>query len=135
MRIIGFNFNKISIERKKKDSGKINIKTEIDVPEIKEVKSSIIKTGEIIVEVMFDYKIKYEPDFAEVSLAGNILITLEPKIAKDVLKQWKKKKIHEDFRIFLFNIILKKAALKALELEDELNLPLHMPMPSFKKQE
>ena len=138
MRVIGFNFTKISIERLKdtvRPTEELKIGTQMDVPELKELKSDILKTKEEILTAKFVYGINYDPDFAKVELEGRILIALDPKIAKDVLKQWKKKKMPEDFRIFLFNVILKKSSLKALDLEEELNLPLHMPMPSFKKEE
>jgi len=78
--------------------------------------------------------VDYSPGFAKGELEGKILIAVDPKIAKEILKQWKKKKMPEDFRLLLFNVILKKSSLKALYLEEELNLPLHMPMPSFKKE-
>ena len=133
MRVVGFNFTKISIEKLKESVEGLKTNTEIEVPEIKEIKSDIWKTKEDIIEAKFEYKVKYEPGFADINLSGRILIAADPKIVKDILKQWKKKKISEDFRIFLFNIILRKSALKALYLEDELNLPLHMPMPSFKR--
>lgn len=137
MRIIGFNFTKISIERLTDTGpeGELKIGTQIDVPEIKEIKSDILKTKEEILAAKFTYEVNYDPNFAKVGLEGRILIALNPKIAKDVLKQWKKKKIPEDFRILLFNVILKKSSLKALDLEEELNLPLHIPLPSFKKEE
>jgi hypothetical protein len=135
MKVIGFNFEKIGIERKKTRVDKINIKTNIDISDIKPLKSEILNTKDNILETSFSYTVKYEPDFATVSVNGSVLITLGPREAKEVLKQWKKKKMPEDFRVFLFNMIFKKAALKALNLEDELNIPLHLPMPSFKKQE
>ena len=40
----------------------------------------------------------------------------------------------EEFRILLFNIILRKANIKALELEEQMNLTLHIPLPTLKKQ-
>jgi len=138
MRVIGFNFTKISIERLKdilEPSEQLKIGTQIDIPELKDVKSDILKTKEEILTAKFVYGVNYDPGFAKIELEGRILISLDPKIAKEVLKQWKKKKMPEDFRIFLFNVILKKSSLKALDLEEELNLPLHMPMPSFKKEE
>ena len=138
MKIIGFNFTKISIERLQDalfPSGELKINTEMDVPELKELKSDILKTNEDILTVKFTYTINYNPDFAKIELEGRILLALEPKLAKDTLKQWKKKKMPDDVRIFLFNGILKKSSLKALSLEEELNLPLHIPMPSFKKEE
>ncbi len=138
MRIIGFNFTKISIEQLKEPSElkeQLKITTQMDIPELTEIKSHILKTKEEIVKVKFAYGVNYDPDFAKIELEGRVLIAVEPKIAKEILKQWKKKKMPEDFKMLLFNVILKKSSLKALYLEEELNLPLHMPMPSFKKEE
>ena len=137
MRIIGFNFTKISGKRLNEGagpSGELKINTDIEIPELKEVKSDILKTKEEILAAKFTYTINYNPNFAKIELEGKILLALEPKAAKEIIKQWKKKKISEDFRIPLFNVILKKSSLKALDLEEELNLPLHIPMPSFRKE-
>jgi len=35
--------------------------------------------------------------------------------------------------VSLFNIILRKCHVKALELEEDLNLPLHVQMPSLQR--
>ena len=45
---------------------------------------------------------------------------------------WKDKKMPDDFRNTLFNLILRKASLKALQLEEEMNLPIHMQLPTLK---
>jgi len=135
---MGFNFTKISIERFKdtlKKEEELKISTQIDISEIKEVKSNILKTKEEILMVTFSHKVNYDPGVAEINLEGKVIIALPQKIVKEVLKQWKKKKMPEEFRIPLFNIILKKSSLKALALEEELNLPLHIPLPSFKREE
>lgn len=135
MRVVGFNFTKISIENLKQVTKGFKINTEIDVPEIKSanLKVSPFKTKDELIEAKFIYSVNYEPDFAKVRLEGNILFSIDPKVAKAILKQWKSKKMPEDFRLLLFNVIMRKSTLKALYLEDELNLPLHTPMPSFKK--
>ena len=138
MKTIGFNFTKTSAEKLKEPSElkeQVKINTQIDVPELTEVKTHVLKTKEELIGAKFVYGVNYEPGFAKVELEGRILVSVEPKIAKEVLKQWKKKKMPEDFRLLLFNVILKKSSLKALHLEEELNLPLHMPMPSFKKEQ
>lgn len=138
MKIIGFNFTKTSAEKLKEPSElkeQVKINTQIDVPELTEVKTHVLKTKEELIGAKFVYGVNYEPGFAKVELEGRILVSVEPKIAKEVFKQWKKKKMPEDFRLLLFNVILKKSSLKALHLEEELNLPLHMPMPSFKKEQ
>ncbi len=135
MRIIGFNFNKINIEKFNDKIENLKINTKIDVSEIKNIKSDFFKTKEELIKVKFTYGINYDPDFAKIEFAGIVLLAIEPKMAKDVLKEWKDKKMSEDFRMILFNIILRKSNLKALELEDEMNLPIHIPLPSLKKEE
>ena len=132
MRIIGFNFDKIHIEKLKDSVENLNLNTGIDILDIKETKTDILKTKEVMLQVKFSYIVKYEPDFADINLKGTILLTLEEKEAKEVLKSWKNKKMPEDFRETLFNIILRKTALKSLHLEEEMNLPLHLPLPTIK---
>ena len=133
MRVIGFNFTKISIEKLKEITEIPKVKTEINIPEIKGVKSTILKTKEEIIEAKFEYIVNYEPESAKVNIEGRALLSVDPKVAKDILKQWKKKKMPEEFRMLLFNVVMRKSALKALLLADELNLPLHTPLPSLRR--
>ena len=135
MKIIGFNFDKINIEKLLGKAEKLEVKTNIDISEIKEVKSENTFMKEDFIGVQFTFNVNYEPDFVKINLSGNVLFAVDSKLSKDILKQWKDKKMPEDFRILLFNVILRKANLKALQLEEEMNLPLHVPMPSLKKQE
>jgi len=138
MRVIGFNFTKINIEKTKEPSEvieKLSTNIKIDLPEIKEIKSHILKTKDELLGISFAYRVEYEPEVAKINLEGKIILSADSKTVKEILKQWKKKSMPEDFRLLVFNIILKKSTLKALHLEEELNLPLHMPLPSFKKEE
>ncbi|MDD5699584.1 MAG: hypothetical protein PHH00_00085 [Candidatus Nanoarchaeia archaeon] len=133
MKVLGFNFNKISIERFPKKAEGLKINTDISILGIDSVNTDLFKTKEEFLGVRFSYKINYDPDYAKVEFLGDIIVALDSKDAKEVLKEWKDKKFPEDFKIFVFNVILKKSNLKALELEDEMNLPLHLPLPSLKK--
>lgn len=135
MKIIGFNFNKINIERFSDKLEKLEINTNIDISEITDLKPDFFKTKEGVLKIKFTYKINYDPNFAKIEFVGNLLITLDQKTMKDVLKQWKDKKIPENFQITLFNIILRKSNIKALQLEDEMNLPLHISLPTVKPKE
>jgi len=135
MRVIGFNFNKISIEKFSNQVENLKINTNIDISDVSEAKSNLFKTKEEFINIKFTYNIKYEPKFAEIKFSGNVVFAIEQKIAKDILKQWKNKKIPEDFKIILFNTILRKSNIKALQLEDEMNLPPHIPLPNLKKQQ
>lgn len=134
MRLIGFNFVKISAERLKDRPGSIKFNTKIDISSIDSIKSDVLKTKEELLKIDFVYSILYEPDFAKLELAGNLLISIEPKMAREILKGWKDKQTSEEFRIFMFNIILRKSNIKSLQLEDELGLPPHIPLPSLNKE-
>ena len=129
MKVLGFNFDKISGEKLKERAENMKISTNIDVSDIKEVKTDILKTKEGLVQVKFSYLIKYEPGLANIELKGAAILSLDEKLAKEVLKQWKKKEMPEDFKVFLFNVILRRASLKGLHLEEEMGLPYHIPLP------
>ena len=64
-----------------------------------------------------------------------MLLSLEPKILKKILKQWKKKQVPEEVRTPLLNLIMTKSNIRALQLEEEMNLPYHIPLPSLKQSE
>lgn len=130
MKIIGFNFKKISIERKKDIQGKLEVKSNLDIKEIEKEKIDI--AGDVL-RLDFSYGIKYEPEFAEILFEGHILII--PEDIKQVLKDWKKKKIEDKSRIPLFNFIMSKCNVKALQLEEEFALPFHIPLPKLSNQQ
>jgi hypothetical protein len=135
MKIVGFNFNKINIEKFSDKLEKLQIKTNIDISDINNLKNDILKTDNSLIAVKFIYNVDYEPNFAKIILSGTILFELDKKIGEDILSNWKDKQIPEDFKLVLFNAILRKSNVKALQLEDDMNLPLHISLPSLKKSE
>ncbi len=135
MKLIGFNFTKISAEKFLDKVDDLKINTQINIAEIKEVSSSLFKIKEKIISIKFNHSLIYDPEFAKIELGGNLLLSVESKISKEILKQWEEKKMPENFRVGLFNLILRKSSIKALELEEEFNLPLHMNIPLIKRQE
>ena len=134
MRLIGFNFTKLGIEKLSDTVENLKFNSKIDIISIDSLKSDIIKVKDEALKVDFVYSVLYEPNFAKVELAGSMVLSVEPKIAREVLKGWKNKEITEEFRIFMFNIILRKSNIKALEMEEDLGLPSHIPMPSLSKE-
>ena len=133
MKVIGFNFTKLLAEKLEGNRNQLKINAEIDISEIKSLKTDIFKVKEDLVEVKFKYTVEYDPKIAKIEFEGLIIFSLDQKLAKQVLKDWKKKKMPDDFRLILFNVILRKSTLKALELEDQLNIPLHISLPSLKR--
>ena len=134
MRLVGFNFTKVSIEKFKDAAENLKFSTKIDISSIESLKSDLIKIKDEPLKIDFVYSILYEPEFAKIELAGTMVLSVEPKIAREILRGWKDKEMSEEFRIFMFNIILRKSNIKALSLEDELNLPPHIPLPLLSKE-
>lgn len=133
MKLVGFSINKIDAEKFSSKAGKLNLKSNLNISSINKIDSQVLKTEETILSVDFVYTINYKPDFAKIEFKGNILIALEPEKAEDVLNQWQNKKMPDDFNVNLFNLILKRITIKALEIEDEMGLPFHISMPKVKR--
>ena len=132
MKIIGFNFNKIFVEKKSGEFKGVRISNNVDILSVEQIKNQVITQKEELVGVGFKFTVDYGEDLAKIELGGLVILSLDPKETKEVLKGWKDKKLSNEFKIPLFNIILKKSNIKALVLADELNIPSHMKLPSLK---
>ena len=135
MKFIGFNFKKMKIERTSDFFQNLKISTNINISKITKPKINPLKEREELITVEFNYFIDYSPNVARIEFVGEVLFTTDLKQSKEILKDWKSKKISNDFKIMLFNIILRKSNIKALQLEDEMNLPPHISLPSLKREE
>jgi hypothetical protein len=134
MQVVSFNFDKIHAEKKKKITGKIEISSNINVKSITQDKIEIMKDKPVL-KIEFEFSILYKPEIAEITFAGMILALSEKEEVKSVLKKWKTKDIPNEIRVPLFNMIMTKCNLKALQLEEELNLPTHVPLPRLKPEQ
>ncbi|MFH1431496.1 MAG: hypothetical protein ABIG37_03460 [Nanoarchaeota archaeon] len=135
MKLAAFNFKKISAEKLSEQVEKIDVKAQIDITEIIPVKGGMIKSEEDLLAINFEYTLDYNPSFAKIEFIGVFVVTTNSKESKNILKEWKDKKIPADFKKGIYNIILRKSNIKALSLEDEMGLPLHIQLPFFKKEE
>jgi hypothetical protein len=135
MRLINFNFDKVSIERINGTNERIKVNTNIDVSSIEKAPIDLPNDKEDLIQVKFSYIIDYEPNFAKIEFKGNLFMTIDSKDSKELLKKWKDKEIPEDIRLFIFNIILMKSNIKALQFEDEFGFPPHIPLPRFSKED
>lgn len=135
MRLLGFNLTKISAEKFSSNLANLKIETKIDIKNILETKQDFIKVKEDMVAVNFSYDIDYKENIAKIILEGSLLLSLDSKTFKEVIKQWKDKKMPPEFNIALFNIIMKKSSLKALDIEELFGLPFHIQFPTIRKKE
>jgi hypothetical protein len=129
MKIIGFNLTKILVEKNEKVEGDLEITQNIDIKNLLEEDIKIYENKAI--KIYFDLKIIYSKNYAKIEFEGNILIIPDEKEKEKILESWKYKKISEDTRLFIFNFIMNKCNIKALFLEDDMGLPLHIPMPKM----
>ncbi|MBU0957390.1 MAG: hypothetical protein KKF56_01120 [Nanoarchaeota archaeon] len=135
MQVVGFNFEKITAEKKEQATGKIKINSNIKITNITEdkVKSFSIEVLKFGFEFSIEHLSEEDPkkQFGEIVFRGSIILTVDKKQQKEILKDWKSKKIPDSVRNPVYNIILSKANLKALQLEEELGLPTHIQMPKI----
>jgi hypothetical protein len=127
MKIIGFNFTKILVERKDGKFEKPKITQNIDIKDVVKEKSFVSNSDSL--RIVFNFNINYTENQAKLEFEGNIILMPENNELNDFLKSWKGKKIPEESRIPLFNFIMNKCNVKALSLEDEFGLPIHVPLP------
>ena len=109
MKLLGFNFTKIQVEKFKDNVENLKIGTRIDVSDINEAKTGILKTKDEILAIKFLYGLDYEPGMAKIDLQGNLIVSLESKKAREILREWKDKKIPHDFKTTLFNLKIGRA--------------------------
>jgi len=134
--IIGFNFTKISIEKKPKaGSGKININNNIAITNVEEKEIPLGKAKQKALLFTFKFTSKYEPAIGDIELVGNITFITDPAKTTEVTNSWKKdKKIPKEVMTSVINTALNKSNVQALILSRDINLPPPIPLPKIKPQ-
>ncbi len=130
MAIVGFNFNKISVERKKPATGRININNNVKIVSVDGQNLSLGKVKQEGIKFGFEFICSYEPGVGEIKLEGDVLNLEEASKAKEIIDGWKKtKKLEKNLMAVLLNHILNKCNVKALVLSDDINLPPPLQLP------
>jgi hypothetical protein len=132
MRIIGFNLTKILAERQEEDGQGIRVDQNINIKDIKEEKNPI--TNNKALKIKFTLTVTYSKDFGKIEFEGSIMTLPDEGEFKSIMDSWKDKKIPENMKFGIFNFIMNKCNVKALHLEDEMGMPLHVPMPRLSKE-
>jgi len=144
MQIVGFNFTKVLAERKPTIGPKTSINTNIEFLDLSKEEIDILKDQEAL-KITFNFSVIYsdtpekekpkektsKEELGKISFEGVILLTSNSEEIKNLLKSWKKKEIPNNLKVPLFNLILKRCSTKALDLEEQLNLPSHIPFPQI----
>jgi len=135
MTVVGFTLSRILIERKEKIKEKVEVRSKIDLKDIIKEKIKLVESKDVL-RFDFEFKIEYAPDLALIDFKGHILLLSDPKEADEIIKEWKKsKKLKSDIKLRVYNTIFHKCNIKAFELEEDFNLPLHLRLPMIKTEE
>jgi len=129
MKIIGFSIKKISAEVKENKKTNIEITSNLNLEDIKESKLESTKQKSILIN--FNFYVDYKPNVAKIEFKGHLILLDDENKTEEIIKSWKEKKLPESIQLPVLNYILEKCNLKSLELEEELGLPLHIPLPKL----
>ena len=125
LKLIGSKLVKINAERNPEFNGKLEIKTNIKI-------NSLEKTKEIkdTLKLSYNFEIDYN-ELGKILIEGILFLSGDSKTIKELIKTQKDKKYNTPENIMLTNLIIQKASIKAFELEEELNLPVHIKLPTL----
>jgi hypothetical protein len=126
IRLLGFNLTKIFAEKKPDFKGQISVNNNISILSLEKHKLELTK--EDALKINFNFGVSYG-DLGEVTLSGTLFLLVDSKIFKEAIKLWEEKKIPEELRLFVLNLVMQKASLRALEIEEDLGFPPHIPLP------
>jgi len=126
IKLIGFNLTKISAIKNPNFKGALDIKSNVNIKGIDKHRLELSKQDAIKIDFAFniDYK-----ELGSISLEGTMFVLPDLKTLKQILSEWKDKKINSEINVALMNIILQKVSLKAFQIEEELGLPIHIQLP------
>lgn len=133
MKLIGFNFNKISGNRFTPLKKGYTLSNNIEFTDVKEHKVEFIANAEAV-EFYFEYILSYldsdtkkESKFAEIQISGSLVFTVSKDESKNIFKAWKKKEISPEIKVGLLNLIMQKTSPKSIAMQENLSLPLFFP--------
>lgn len=134
MTIIGFNFTKMHIERKKMIRGSINISNNVSIKKLEKAELSLGQKKQAL-KYDFTFTTTYKPDIGSILLEGEVIGLETEEKAEELLKIWKKdKKLPPKMMGPLLNHVLNKCNIQALFLSKELNLPAPIPLPKVQNK-
>jgi len=125
IKLVGSRFTKITATKNPSFQGKIAISSHAKILALEPLKD---------MKDTLDAKYAFEVLFGElgtVQIEGSVYVRSEGKIIKELQKSWEAKKFDSPENLFLTNLIIQKASLKALLLEEEVGLPTHIRLPSL----
>lgn len=132
MPIVGFNFDKIMVDKLGPIKGRVQVKNNMAIKNVEQQELMLGKKKEEVLKFSFEFSSKYEPNIGLISIKGHILFMDEANEVKKIMDGWKKKKfIPQDLMTYLLNTVLVRCNIKTLVLANDVNLPPHIKLPTI----
>lgn len=132
MPIVGFNFDKIMVDKLGPIKGRVQVKNNMAIKNVEQQELMLGKKKEEVLKFSFEFSSKYEPNIGLISIKGHILFMDEANEVKKIMDSWKKKKfIPQDLMTYLLNTVLVRCNIKTLVLANDVNLPPHIKLPTI----
>lgn len=128
IKLLGSKILKIHGEKNSKFSGKLKIDSNIKIISMEKFKPEKSEMNSLKIESSFivDYG-----ELGKIEIIGEIFLEGDEKDIEEIIKDFNDKKFDSKEHISIINVILQKFSIKAFEIEEELNLPIHIKLPSF----
>lgn len=126
-----FKFLKVFAERSEDFKGELKITPNIHIKSVDKHTSDLNKQESLKVDFKFD--VDYS-GLGKISLEGLLYLIMDAKTLKETISTWKDKKLNDEVKSIILNLIMHKSSVRAMELEEELNLPLHVQLPRLQVQ-
>jgi len=124
MKLVGSHFTKMAAERNDNFKGKLELSQNLQINTFEKVEGSkeVVKVGYLL---EIDYK-----ELGKISIEGLVFVSTDAKKIKEMIKSWEDKKLNAQEYATITNLIIQKATIRALELEEEFRLPIHIRLPT-----
>jgi len=129
MKIIGFSIKKFLAEVKESKRTNLEVTSNLNLEEIKELRIEPTKQQSILIS--FKFYVEYKPNVARIEIKGQLILLDDENKTSEIMKAWKNKKLLEEIKLPILNFILEKCNIRSLGIEEELGLPLHIPLPKL----
>jgi len=136
MTIMGINFTKMLVEKKKGAKGKINISNNVALTNAEKINLNFGSSDQQSLKFSFDFASKYEPEVGSIKLEGEVIYLVDKKTADKIVKEWEKnKRLEQPTMTNVLNNVLNKCNIEALILSKEMGLPAPIPLPKVNPPE
>lgn len=126
IKLLNFKYNKVFVERNDDFKGELKITPNINIKNIE--KHKIESSKQETLKIEFGFNVDYDL-MGKIELEGKMHLLAEPSIIKEAIDGWKDKKLSDSINLLILNVIMQKASVKALGLEEEMNFPPHVQLP------